>query len=279
MQIKTKVLNLFLRPFDKSHLSGETMIEIGLAISVFAIVALATVSLMSSGVNTSQRSLEITMARNEIDAQAEALRFIHSSSLAERKAAKDRHQYSPLWQKISEKVDNGGFTNKYGGIKTEFSLERCEHAYSGTKKEPEDNIFNDKAFVFNTRLLDLKKSTILEYSHFVNKIIIPAEKSNRYFIKSPLYPRIIYGNTYNSANSDSTSSQLIEKDKSNPNTRVDKVEGIWIVATRSESERNGKPEFYDFHIRTCWYSPGSSRPTTIGTIVRLYNPELTEDNI
>ncbi len=64
------------------------------------------------------------------------------------------------------------------------------------------------------------------------------------------------------------------------------VEGIWIIAVQSESggtyidSATGAyafhPEYYDFYIRTCWYKPTQDYPTTIGTIVRLYNPEIME---
>ena len=63
-----------------------------------------------------------------------------------------------------------------------------------------------------------------------------------------------------------------------------RAEGIWIIAVRdktdsansSANKNNVIPEFYDFHIRTCWTAPGRARPSTIGTIIRLYNPELVE---
>jgi hypothetical protein len=46
--------------------------------------------------------------------------------------------------------------------------------------------------------------------------------------------------------------------------------GIWIEAIPSTTAN--ATGFVDFHIRTCWESPGSSAPVTLGTIVRLYEP-------
>ena len=49
---------------------------------------------------------------------------------------------------------------------------------------------------------------------------------------------------------------------------VPTAEGISIQAVKSDPES----DFYDFHIRACWASPGQSQPVLIGTIVRLYEP-------
>ncbi|MCQ2568836.1 MAG: hypothetical protein MJ155_00935, partial [Candidatus Saccharibacteria bacterium] len=58
---------------------GDTIIEVVFAFMVFATVSVASIGIMNSGLNQAQRSLEVTMARNEIDAQAEAIRFIHNN--------------------------------------------------------------------------------------------------------------------------------------------------------------------------------------------------------
>ena len=62
--------------------SGDSLIEVLLGITVFSAVSVGGIAIMNSGLNQAQRSLEITMARNEIDAQAEALRFIHNNYIA-----------------------------------------------------------------------------------------------------------------------------------------------------------------------------------------------------
>ena len=45
-------------------------------------------------------------------------------------------------------------------------------------------------------------------------------------------------------------------------------QGMWIEVVRPPA-RSG---YYDFHIRACWIAPGNNTPTTLGTIVRLYDP-------
>lgn len=51
--------------------------------------------------------------------------------------------------------------------------------------------------------------------------------------------------------------------------------GIWIEGIRSPETADpstSRTGFIDFHIRACWDAPGLSKPTTFGTIVRLYEP-------
>lgn len=61
---------------------GDTLIEVLFAISIFSLVAVGGLSIMNQGTATSQRALEITLVRNEIDAQAETLRFLNASYIA-----------------------------------------------------------------------------------------------------------------------------------------------------------------------------------------------------
>ena len=58
---------------------GDTLIEVILAITVFSIIIVASITMMNQGVATSQRALEITLARQAMDSQADALRFLQAS--------------------------------------------------------------------------------------------------------------------------------------------------------------------------------------------------------
>jgi type II secretory pathway pseudopilin PulG len=62
--------------------AGDTLIEVMFAITVFSLVIVSSLSIMNSGVATAQRSLEITLVRVQMDAQAESLRYIHDSYIA-----------------------------------------------------------------------------------------------------------------------------------------------------------------------------------------------------
>lgn len=59
--------------------SGDTLIEVIFAITVFSFIVVTALSLMNQGVAAAQRSLEITTVRQQMDGQAEVLRFLHES--------------------------------------------------------------------------------------------------------------------------------------------------------------------------------------------------------
>lgn len=66
--------------------SGDTIIEVMFAVAVFAMVAVGCISIMNQGMATAQRSLEVTLVRQQIDAQAETLRYIHDAYIAQYQA-------------------------------------------------------------------------------------------------------------------------------------------------------------------------------------------------
>ena len=57
---------------------GDTIVEVVLAFGVFTLVAVGTNALMNRGVSLAEQSLEITLVRAQIDAQAELLRYARS---------------------------------------------------------------------------------------------------------------------------------------------------------------------------------------------------------
>lgn len=61
---------------------GDTLIEVLFATATFSLVAVGGIAIMNKGTAASQRALEITLVRNEIDAQAETLRFLNASYIA-----------------------------------------------------------------------------------------------------------------------------------------------------------------------------------------------------
>lgn len=62
--------------------AGDTLIEVLFAITIFSMVVVATLSLMNQGTAAARRSVETTLVREQIDGQAEALRFMHESYVA-----------------------------------------------------------------------------------------------------------------------------------------------------------------------------------------------------
>lgn len=58
---------------------GDTIIEVLFAVTVFAMVAVGSMTIMNQGTAAAQRALEISLVRQQIDAQAEAIRYIHQA--------------------------------------------------------------------------------------------------------------------------------------------------------------------------------------------------------
>lgn len=62
---------------------GDTLIEVLFAVTVFSLIVVGALSLMNQGTSASRRALETTIARQAIDGQAETLRFLHESYVAD----------------------------------------------------------------------------------------------------------------------------------------------------------------------------------------------------
>jgi len=229
---------------------GDTIIEVIFAITIFTLVAVLSITLMNSGIATAQTSLETEMARNEVDAQAEALRFIHNNFVAELALADGSRIWENLWNQIIDErrmmdprvIGDIGFSD-IGNVC------RTEEAYSDMIGQFMSNIF-----VINTRFLDPTRPN--------NTIFTAGQNATRFGI-SGLYPRIIFRSL--GADSD----DMLGGDMS---TAIARVEGLWILPVHSDAMQGRDPEFFDFYINTCWSAPGRARPASIGTIVRLYNP-------
>lgn len=68
--------------YNCQKIRGDTLIEVLFATAIFSLIAVGGLSIMNQGTAASQRALEITLVRNEIDAQAETLRFLNASYIA-----------------------------------------------------------------------------------------------------------------------------------------------------------------------------------------------------
>jgi len=272
---------------------GDTLIEVLFSITIFSLVATITVNLMNNGVATAQKTLEVTMARNEIDAQAEALRFIQNSYLSEREFAAGFKQFHDLWYKLSEvnSVDPMAPNMSRDLLASINNANSCSDVYTGdvlvdSSGETARSLPALNAFVLNTRLIQPRLSAddsliyedTMRYHDLLNEMIIDAVDTNsageRILRVSSLYPRIIY---------DIFGGAVVDPDEVPPLKdqerlrRVATAESIWVIAVQGEEDHvTHEPQFYDFHIRTCWHSVGRMAPSTIGTIVRLYNPDVVE---
>lgn len=80
---------------------GDTIIEVLLAVTVFSILAVGTMIIMNRGAVIAERSLEITLTRQQIDAQAEMLRYVHGRYSA------GEEEYVNLWNGLRASVSSG----------------------------------------------------------------------------------------------------------------------------------------------------------------------------
>lgn len=70
---------------------GDTVIELVLAFAIFSMCAVMTIMILNKGVAVSQRSLEKSLVRQQIDSQAEIIRFLHDTK-------------NPQWEVIKSKI-------------------------------------------------------------------------------------------------------------------------------------------------------------------------------
>lgn len=259
---------------------GDTIIEVMFAITIFAAVAIIAIAMMNLGVANSERSLELSTARNELNAQAEALRFIHSSYTSELTLPTcDRvpngekcQQFKTLWETITGRAMNPydpNDTNNTGNFSIPSPLDACDTVYKDNNKLLSDN----RAFIINTRQISRVNDTLGNTSGQNNSIYISAADATtrNLFQPAPLGARIIYirgleGETYDEDSEDSSVSGPLSTDPLLYRA-VGQIEGIWVVAVRDADNR-----FYDFYIQACWYAPSNNAPTSLDTIIRLYNP-------
>lgn len=200
--------------------AGDTLIEVLFAFAVLSLVIIGALTIMNQGAIASQRALETTLVRNEVDSQATAIRFLHDAYVAQFKpnATYDPATPAGQWSLMSKSL--GGITSasSFGTAST------CQTPPSGS-------------FILDP--------TNAKFTAGATNILVPAVTTSQV--------------TYD------------------PNSGLLKqAQGIWIEAIRSAAsvDVNAKNTRYiDFHIYACWDSPGQGLPMTIGTIVRLYEPQ------
>ena len=262
-------------------LTGDTLIEVLLATTIFSFVAISSMVIINNNTNNLEANLELTMARAEIDAQAEAIRFIHDAYVAESDFSysdseatqftnSTRSPYHRLWQRLTNSTSNNSAPGLLSESATPTAEMNCQNYYNDSSS----SIYakNRHAYIIDTR--NLAVATRQTDSNWftlsnLNKVIVPAttdSDNNNKFSPATTYARIIYGK-------DATQGDPSDNLIGDNSTDIQSAQGIWVITVPQQGISVGAtPQFYDFHIYTCWYGPGREVPTTIGTILRLYNP-------
>ena len=81
----------------RNRQAGDTIVEVLFASALFSMVAVTSLAIMSQGIASAQRSLELTQVRAQIDTQARALRFLADAYV--RDYGKNG-QATAVWQQI-----------------------------------------------------------------------------------------------------------------------------------------------------------------------------------
>lgn len=241
---------------------GDTLIEVLLAVGIFSMIAISVVAVMSGGTSSAQTALETTLAREEIDAQAEALRYIHSSYINEKNSDNASLSSVALWRRITNMDPEKGPVVVYVPTGDE-DKDKDILQYTPTECPTDASKLPKNAFILDTRSLGLPDATAYK----------SASANPGVFIAAPTFPRLVF-------NGDDES--LVEEGTSNT---LKWAEGIYVIAVADKDTTTvldidgnpvatGSPAFYDFYIRTCWYGTDAETPSTISTVIRLHNPDV-----
>lgn len=245
---------------------GDTLIEVLFAVAIFSLVAILSIVMMNAGVAGAERALEITTARSEINSQADAIRFIHSSYVSELTlptcdtvpAGQKCQQFKSVW----EDIVNNAISSSAKTIPS--PIDQCNDVYDGSI------LSSHQAFIINTRQIDSVNNAVQN----ADGIVI---RTPSIFQPAILNARLIYTSdgAYGGSN-------LIDQDEDSSlamRTSADyrtlaAAEGIFDIAVKGfDSNSNGEPDYYDFYIQSCWYGAGANAPTSLDSVIRLYNPE------
>jgi len=210
--------------------NGDTIVEVSFAVVIFGAIAIGAWISMNSSLSVAQSTLESTLARDEIDGQADALRFIHASALS----AEAPNEYTETWRRITENVNHSA---------ANLPFDTCEEGLNQYKTSSSYNVF-----LLNPRNLDDSSAAFID-----KDLIQPAT----------VFPRILYGagdetNEVNSSDRNATGAQ-----------------GLWIVPQKGipSGMSTSYLGYFDFYIYACWDEGGRTVPSTLSTVVRLYDPE------
>lgn len=93
-----------MRKFNR----GDTIVEVLLGVTIFSMVAVITLETMNRGMAISQYALETTLVRQQVDAQAEMLRYAHDTK-------------SDIWKKLADNnsVSVSSVNDNEGGLGAE----------------------------------------------------------------------------------------------------------------------------------------------------------------
>ena len=94
---------------------GDTLVEVLLGVTIFSLVAVVALETMNRGMAIAQYSLETTLVRQQVDAQAEMIRYAHDMK-------------NDTWKKL---VDNNSVSvSAVNGNEGNLGVEKCPDDFS-----------------------------------------------------------------------------------------------------------------------------------------------------
>lgn len=181
---------------------GDTIIELLLATTIFSLAAIGTLGVMNRGIAISQHSLEVTTVRQQIDSQAEMIRYLRDTN-------------DPRW------TDLKGMSWLASDV-LPLSMTTCPQA-SELDTSSRHGFFVSRDSASGT--FRINAAGVSEYA------------------AAATYAQIDY--------------------------TAPKAYGMWVQIARAEG--SAQVAAYDVYIHACWDSLTSDLPSTLGTIVRLYD--------
>lgn len=182
------MLNTKMKRFHR----GDTIVETMFAFTIFSLIAIVSIQIMQQGIRLNQTALEINLAREYMDSQAEALRLINMGYLNSR-AQETSSPSQTLWNNITSRAVVPSKIKDLGSL----AANSCPGHIDSV---------NSQAFVLGVAANDL-----------------PQLKSGTTVIKSgaSVYPRLVYSSVGDS--------NIIDK---SIETDLITSEGIWIEAVK-----------------------------------------------
>ncbi len=179
---------------------GDTIVEVIFAFAVFGFVAISSITIMRQSMARAQTALEINLVRNQMNAQAEALRFIHQAALIDnsKSSSGSTSGFTGAWTKI--------INRRVAKLKPLSELSNQQGVCAAIQS------VNSQAFILNTRDANLKMLS-----------------DPQYFGQASTYSRLMYGV---SGENDSNEIDL--------STNVVKSEGLWIEVLHQPSTAKTK---------------------------------------
>lgn len=230
--------------------AGDTLIEVLLAITIFSVAVAGVFFVMNHSIGVSQRSLEITQVRMQIDNQVELLRHINNIALVS--SGRDRASIQ---------------TTADSGIATTWKKIK-QHSFRGPVPVPD--------FESVKTIEDCTPEAAIPYASRNGSF------AEAFFIDPATGDFVLFqgANAAPPATFARVTQQPVPGGGVRPVSQM-----VWIYAVHGSrvSDKDDRlkggdtgtanlVDYYDFHVRACWQSPVGSSIHSLGTIVRLYEP-------